>query len=120
MAAIPDITETELWLIDTTLRERYGRKMAVEWGDAEIRLSPADRELTPCPICHWQVDECHFVVFKTGDRSYRCQFFYRLYQQYGTGRQEYDDLAECLVDLLQVQADYDARERGVIPPKRRP
>jgi len=119
MAAIPDITETELWLTDTTLRDRYGRKVEVELGDAEIRVSPADRELTPCPIIHWQADDCHFVVFKTGDRAYRCQFFYRLYQQYGTGRQEYDDLAECLVDLLQVQADYQAREQGDIPSRRR-
>jgi hypothetical protein len=120
MAAIPDTTETELWVLKTTLKERYGREIELELGDAEIRLSPADRALTPCPVVHWTAEDCHFVVFKTGDRTYRCQFFYRLYQQYGTGRHEYDDLAECLVDLLQVQADYQARERGDLPQKKRP
>jgi len=112
MADIPDISETELWVINTTLQERYGREPELQLGDAELRLSPADRTLTSCPVVHWKDEDCNFVVFKTGDRSYRCQFFFRLYQQYGTGRHEYDDLAECLVDLLQTQADYVAKERG--------
>jgi len=47
-------------------------------------------------------------------RRYRCQFFYRGYQQYGTGVHEYDDLSECMVSLLQAQADHEARERGDI------
>lgn len=119
MREIFTITTTELWLVNTTLRERYGQSIEIEQGDADIRLSPADRELTTCPMLHWQFDQCHFVIFKVGDQRYRCQFFYRLYQQYGTGRQEYNDLAECMVDLLQVQADHDAQERGVIPSKRR-
>jgi hypothetical protein len=117
MAEIPDITETELWVINTTLEERYGTRPELQLADAEVRLSPADRELSSCPLVHWNVDGCNFVVIKSGERNYRCQFFYRGYQQYGTGRHEYDDLAECLVDLLQVQADYEARERGDLPAK---
>lgn len=114
MAEIPDISETELWTINNTLHERYGRKVDIELADAEIRLSPADRELSNCPVVYWQADGCNFVVFKSGERKYRCQFFFRGYQQYGTGRHEYDDLAECIVDLLQTQADYTAKERGDI------
>ncbi len=115
MTDIADISETELWVITTTLKERYGRDVELQLADAEIRLSPADRELSNCPVACWQVDSCNFVVFKAGDSTYRCQFFYRSYQQYGTGRHEYDDLAECMVDLLQTQADYAAREHGDIP-----
>lgn len=114
MAEIPDISETELWIINTTLQERYGRLMDIELADAEIRLSPADRELSNCPVVYWQSDGCNFVVFKSGDRKYRCQFFFRNYQQYGTGRHEYDELSECIVDLLQTQADYTAKEKGDI------
>jgi hypothetical protein len=29
---------------------------------------------------------------------------------YGTGVEEYDDLSECMVTLLQVQADYAAAQ----------
>jgi hypothetical protein len=52
------------------------------------------------------------VVVKTGDRNYRCQFFYRIHQMYGTGVEEYDDLTECMVTLLQVQADHHAHEHA--------
>lgn len=117
MEKIADITETELWIINTTLQERYGKAIEIDHGEAEIRFNPADRELATCPIVHWEIAGCHFIIFKTGDRRYRCQFFYRLYQQYGTGRYEYDDLTECAVDLLQVQADYTAKEHGDLSPK---
>ncbi len=118
MPEIADITDSELWIIKTTLRERYGQDWEVQLADSEIRLSPSDRELTSCPILYWQADGCHFVVFKTGERRYRCQFFFRVHQQFGTGVHEYDDLTECLVSLLQVQADHAAKERGDLPGRR--
>jgi len=120
MAEIADITETERWVLQTTLKERYGRDVEIQLADAEIRLSPSDRDLTSCPVIYWYDEEgCNFVVFKTGDRNYRCQFFYRGYQQYGTGVREYDDLSECIVSLLQAQADYAAEERGDLESKQR-
>ena len=121
MAEIPDITDSERWIVQTTLRERYGRDLETQMADAEIRLHPSDRELSACPVIVWQDDEgCHFVIFKTGDRRYRCQFFYRIHQQMGTGVNEYDDLSECAVSLLQAQADFVAQVRGDLPkPKRR-
>lgn len=119
MRQIPDITETELWIVRTTLTERYGQPMTPEVADSEIRIEPSDRELTQVPVIFWQAEDCNFIIFKTGERNYRGQFFYRLYQQYGTGVREYDDLTECIVSLLQTQADYVAQERGDIPQKRR-
>jgi hypothetical protein len=64
------------------------------------------------PGVYWQVDGCNFVIFKTGDRSNRCQFFHRIHQQYGTGTTDYDDPTECIVSLLQAQADHAATESG--------
>lgn len=118
ISTIPDITDTELWILNTTLRERYGEAVEINLGDSEIRLHPSDRELTQVPVAVWQAEDCNFIIFKTGDRLYRGQFFYRLYQQYGTGVHEYDDLTECVVSLLQTQADYEARERGDLPTKK--
>ncbi|MEJ2694782.1 MAG: hypothetical protein P8166_17600 [Candidatus Thiodiazotropha sp.] len=114
MAEIPDITDSEHWIIETTLVERYGHKVETQIADAEIRLMPSDQELSSCPVVYWNQDDCNFIVFKTGSRNYRCQFFYRGYQQYGTGIHEYDDLTECIVSLLQTQADHEAKERGDI------
>jgi hypothetical protein len=41
--AIADFTETERWVVDTTLKERYGKAIEVKAADVELRLSPADR-----------------------------------------------------------------------------
>ncbi|MGD8908397.1 MAG: hypothetical protein PVF13_03385 [Chromatiales bacterium] len=114
MVEIPDITDSEHWIIETTLVERYGHKVETQIADAEIRLMASDRELSSCPVVYWNEAGCNFIIFKTGSRKYRCQFFYRGYQQYGTGVHEYDDLTECIVSLLQAQADHEAKERGDI------
>jgi hypothetical protein len=118
MSAIPDITQTEEWIVRTTLKERYGRDIELQYADADIRLSPSDRELTSCPVVFWEADGCNFAIFKSGERLYRCQFFYQPYKQYGTGVREYDDLSECTVALLQAQADHTAEERGDLAPTR--
>lgn len=118
MPEIADINDTELWVVKTTLKERYDRDIDLQLADSEIRLQPSDRELASCPVFYWTVDGCHFVVFKTGDRKYRAQFFYKAYQQFSTGRREYDDLAECTVALLQAQADYAAQEAGDLKKRR--
>lgn len=120
LTTIPDITDTELWILHTTLRERYGRDSELQLADAEIRLHASDRELTLCPVVVWQAEDgCNFVIFKSGERRYRCQFFYKPYKQMGTGVDEYDDLAECAVALLQAQADYVAEQRGDLPARKR-
>ncbi len=87
MIDVPDITETELWITDNGLQERYGHKIDVRLADSEIRLNPSDRDATSCPTLYRQVDGCSFVIFKTGDNNYRCQFFYKPYKQRGTGSQ---------------------------------
>jgi hypothetical protein len=113
MATIPDITKTEKWVGQTTLKARYGREKDIQLADADVRLHPADRELSSCPVIYWPVDEgCNLVIFKTGDRNYRCEFFYEPYKKMGTGVHEYDDLAKCTVALLQAQADFAAERRG--------
>lgn len=121
MPEIADITDTELWIVRTTLRERYGENQGIDLqiADSEIRLLPSDRELAPCPALYWTQGGCHFVIFKAGDRKYRSQFFYKPYHQLDTGRREYDDLAECMVATLQTQADYLAQEAGDIKTTRR-
>jgi hypothetical protein len=112
MSGIPDFSDSELWIIKSTLEERYGEAPEIQLAETEMRLDRGRTELTPCPTAYWEAEDCHFVVMKTGDRRYRCQFFYRIHQMYGTGRENYDDLTECVVTLLQVQADHYAREHA--------
>ncbi len=109
MAQIQDFTDNEMWLIQTTLQERYGEDRELHLGDSEIRLHSADRHLTVCPVAIWEHKDCHFVVIKSGESRYRCMFYYRSFEQFGTGVDEFEDLAECVVTLLQTEAD-KARE----------
>ncbi len=106
MPSIPDITDAEHWAVNTTIRERWtGKDIELQIADVEIKMYPHDREVTLCPAFFWQVDETSFIIIKTDDRNYRSQFYYRGYQQYGTGKAEFDDIADCVTTLLQVHAD---------------
>jgi len=104
--ALPDFTDAERWCVETALLERYGRKVEIEQADIELRLDPALPLLTVCPALYWKEGAAFFIA-KLGDGRFRSQFFYSGREQYGTGREEYDNLAECVVTLLQLQADQD-------------
>lgn len=112
MSEIPDFNNQELDVIKKTIAERFGEPIPIELADIEVRLDKATTQLTECPAVYWEARSCHFVVIKTGDKRYRNQFFYKGYQQYGTGIEEYDDIFNCALTLLQVQADHEAKEKG--------
>jgi len=48
-----------------------------------------------------------------GESRYRCQFFYSEAEQYGTGKDEYDSLDNCVLTPLQVQADHERQLANV-------
>jgi len=112
--SIPDFSESELWLVRQTLEERYGELHEIELADAEVRINPEQRELTQCPVVVWRDDasDATFVVFRLGADGFRAQFFYRGYQQYGMADRNFDDLAECVVAILQAQADHESKRRA--------
>lgn len=111
MANVPDFNKNELWIINDTLKQRYRKEVEVNLVDVELRLNPHSTELTPCPAVYWQDGDAHLLVIKAGEGRYRSQFFYRVHQQFGTGVEEYGDLTECVVTLLQVQADHEAQRK---------
>jgi len=106
MTAIPDFTEAERRLFSAALRERYGQAVEVEDVETEIRLMPADRELTVCPALYWEDGErCRFVVSKTGVDKFRSMFFWSIKDRFATGKDEYDNLGDCLVTTLKMQEE---------------
>ncbi len=120
MKPIQDFTDTELWVARTTVQERYGKSVSIELADSELRLDPESTTLTFCPTLFWTERGTSFVIFKVGESRYKCQFFYSPNEQYGTGRDVYDDLGECVTHVLQLQADHE-RQRGLsaeVPPRR--
>lgn len=104
--AIPDFTDAERHLVAATLKERYGQPMEVQEVETEIRLHPADRELTVCPAIYWEdAERCRFVVSKTGENKFRSMFFWSVKDRFATGREEYDNLGDCLVTTLKMQEE---------------
>jgi hypothetical protein len=110
-AKIPDFSSSELWIVESTLSERYrGQIPEIMQADGEIRLNPGDRSLTEVPCLIWKVESCTFVIFKSGEERYRCQFFYSVRHQYGTGIDEFDNIGDCVTTLLKMQADHEATQ----------
>jgi hypothetical protein len=106
---IPPFTDTERWVVNSALKERYGRAVEMQEVETEIRLFPDDRELALCPGLYWEERGCKFVLSKTGDGRFRSMFFYRVRDRFGTGREEYDDIGDCILMLLKMQADEEGR-----------
>lgn len=105
---IAEFTARERTLVSQTLTERFGKPVPTQTIQAEIQLNLLEDELTQCPSMTWQEGLCHFVVFKSGDSRFRCQFYYTDAEQFGTGETEYDNLGDCVLNLLQVQAKHEA------------
>ncbi|QLQ34321.1 MAG: hypothetical protein HZT40_21260 [Candidatus Thiothrix singaporensis] len=116
MAKVPDLTDLEKHIIQQTIDERWGKgKVTAEEVEVEIRLSPADRELTACPAMYWEHEDCQFVLAKSGESRYRSQFFYSVKDRFGTGIDEYADLGDCVLYLLRLQADHESERQKNFP-----
>lgn len=110
---IPKFTERERSLVHQTIKERYGSDVTFQDVDAELQLNLLEEKLTTCPSLAWDERGAHFVIFKTGDSRFRCQFYYTDIEQFGTGKDEYDNLGDCVLTLLQVQADHELQVQGI-------
>jgi hypothetical protein len=110
---IPDFNSAERWVVEAALKERYGHFVAIELADSELQLDPDTPVMTICPTVFWSERGCNFLVFKTAEDRYRSLFYYSDEEQYGTGRSEYDELAECVSLLLKLQADHEKQRQGV-------
>ena len=104
--SIPDFTDSEFQLANQILLERYSRLVPLQTVEVELLLDPEHKEPTPCPALYWNELGAEFIVAKIGDQRFRCQFFYSADEQFGTGRDLYDNLGDCVTNLLQVQADH--------------
>ena len=112
---IPDFTDTEWQLANGILLERYGHLVSLQAADVELQLDPASATLSTCPALYWNELGAEFIVSKVAGQAYRCQFFYSANEQFGTGRDVYDNLGDCLTTLLQVQADHHATRAAALP-----
>ena len=107
-----NFSQDELNAVKDTLQERFKKSIETQLADVELRLNPSSSVLTPCPAIYWEARGCHFIICKLGEGRFKNQFYYRVHEQFGTGREEYDDIVDCVVTLLQVQADHEAEREA--------
>jgi hypothetical protein len=116
MSGIPEFSASDIKLVQATLKERFGAEVAdkveIKEAETEIRISPGDRELTDCPALFWIVGDCAFVISRTGPVGYRAMFYYSVKERFGTGKEEYDNLGDCIITLLKAQEDEENRRAG--------
>ena len=110
---IPDFSDPEQKLVSAILLERYGKLVPIQLADSELRLGASSEQLTSCPTIYWAERGAQFVVCKVAPERFRCQFFYSETEQYGTGHEEYQSLGDCVLTLLQVQADHERQLANV-------
>ncbi len=113
MPLVPDFTDSELHNIREMLMQRYKKDVTIELADCELVLDKNSAEVTRCPTVFWHARGANFVVFKVGIFHYRTQFFYTPHDQFGTGIDQYSDLAECVAAALQTQSDHEREREGV-------
>ncbi len=100
-------------LMHEALRERFGHAVEMAEVETEVRISPADRDLTVCPALYWEEDGCRFVLSKTGVNQFRSMFFWSVRDRFSTGQEEYDNLGDCVVMLLKMQEEADAARKAM-------
>jgi len=116
VSAIPEYSQEERRLVEALLAARYGEAVETELAEAELVLALGDVAPTACPTLYWERRGAAFVVAKTGPARWRTLFFYPGDgddEQYGPGRTDYDDLRECVLDVLRAQADHEKERQGV-------
>jgi len=111
MTRIPDFTETELWVVRSTLKERYGHEVETALAETEGRLDSNTAEVAWCPALFWSQKGANFVIIKAGKKRYRAVFYYHPEHQVGTGHDSYDELGDCVVSILQVESDNVRRQK---------
>lgn len=107
---IPDFTETELWAVRSTLKERYGKEVEPQRADTEVMLGGADG-MAWCPALFWSAKAANFTIVKLGGKRYRAYFYYHPEHQLGTGIDSYDEIGDCVISVLQVESDHLRKQK---------
>jgi len=90
-----------------TLKKRWANdEVSTQMVDVDVRVGESDKDTIKCPAFYWEYAEYHFLLMKTGENKYRPQFFYQDNEEAGVDIVEFDDIGECSMALLKLQANH--------------
>lgn len=110
---IPEFDARERRALEAAMIFRYGQPAGLQDAEIELKLHAGTESLTRCPGAYWNERGVQFVVCKTGDKRYRSYFFYTDNEQYRIGEHDYDNIEDCVRNLLQLQTDHERIRKGV-------
>lgn len=99
-----DFSLFEKNIVKNLINERWSG-VDVELADVEVSRTSSGKSL-PYPALVWEASKCTFVVIKVDESAYKCIFYYLGTQRFDTGVNEYDDLNDCILSIMKVQANF--------------
>jgi len=107
MSDIADFTNSEQKAVSSTLEKRWKKgEVTVQMVDVNVSAENSLKGDIECPAFYWEYADYHFLIMKTGINQYRPQFFYQDTEEVGVETLEFDDIAECAMAILQLQANH--------------
>lgn len=110
MSPIAQFAENELDQIKEILTEKYQKDVEIQLADCDILLNSDDQQTHNCATVFWYKDGVNFMVSKLNSTTYKAQFFYTPHEQFGTTDNDFKDLNQCVVAVLQSQDDHQREE----------
>ena len=108
---IPDFTDSELRVVRSTLKERYGKDIELQMADTEVTLGSDHEGMSWCPTLFWSAKGANFTIVKLATKRFRAFFYYHPEHQLGTGIENYDEIGDCVINVLQVESDHVRRQK---------
>ncbi len=99
-----DFSLLEINLAKNLVNDRW-RDVKIELADVEVSRSSKSESL-PYPALVWEASKCTFVVIKVDESAYKCIFYYLGTQRFDTGVNEYEDLHDCVLSIMKLQANF--------------
>ncbi len=107
MTDTPSFTVQEHKAVQATLAKRWSKdEIDLQIVEVDARDADSNQDAITCPAYFWEYGDYYLLVLKTGESTYRPQFFYQQGEEAGVEKLEFDDIAECTMALLQLQANH--------------
>ena len=96
------------------LNERYKSPVEIHLADCEVQPDKDCDGRVERPAIFWNALDCNFVLIKMADDEFQGFFFYQPNEQFSSAQQTYSNAVNCVIALLQFQADQFGESQGYV------
>ncbi len=104
-----DYTDNELRVIHETLKKRFANEIEIHLADCEIKPDASTKQVEDRPAVYWHANHCNFIVVKLNSSQFQGRYFYTAEDDSGEGLQQYTNIENCVIALLDSQAAQASR-----------